>query len=85
MLFPNPDDDTPAILQKAEVEIVDQTVCHSTYGLITSRMLCAGIMSGKRDSCKVRISLFFFWHAYLLPFPPNNHRFGNQLEFMVIG
>ncbi|KAK9402253.1 TMPRSS7: Transmembrane protease serine 7 [Crotalus adamanteus] len=45
-------DDTPAILQKAEVEIVDQTVCHSTYGLITSRMLCAGIMSGKRDSCK---------------------------------
>ncbi|XP_058041189.1 transmembrane protease serine 7 [Ahaetulla prasina] len=45
-------DDTPAILQKAEVEIVDQTVCHSTYGLITNRMLCAGIMSGKRDSCK---------------------------------
>uniref|UniRef100_A0A8C5SP62 Transmembrane serine protease 7 n=1 Tax=Laticauda laticaudata TaxID=8630 RepID=A0A8C5SP62_LATLA len=36
----------------SEVEIVDQTVCHSTYGLITSRMLCAGIMSGKRDSCK---------------------------------
>lgn len=67
MLFPNPDDDTPAILQKAEVEIVDQTVCHSTYGLITSRMLCAGIMSGKRDSCKVRISLFL---ACILATPP---------------
>lgn len=81
MPFLDPDDDTPAILQKAEVEIVDQTVCHSTYGLITSQMLCAGIMSGKRDSCKVRSLLFC--HAYLLPLP-NNHRFGNHLEFMVI-
>ncbi|XP_074846944.1 transmembrane protease serine 7-like [Carettochelys insculpta] len=40
------------ILQKAEVEIVDQTLCHSTYGLITARMLCAGVMSGKKDGCK---------------------------------
>ncbi|XP_042298903.1 transmembrane protease serine 7-like [Sceloporus undulatus] len=46
------DDEAPAVLQKAEVEIVDQTLCHSTYGLITARMLCAGMMSGKRDSCK---------------------------------
>ncbi|XP_053165879.1 transmembrane protease serine 7 isoform X1 [Hemicordylus capensis] len=46
------DDEISAILQKAEVEIIDQTLCHSTYGLITARMLCAGMMSGKRDSCK---------------------------------
>ncbi|KAJ7320381.1 hypothetical protein JRQ81_019892 [Phrynocephalus forsythii] len=46
------DDEAPAVLQKAEVEIVDQSLCHSTYGLITVRMLCAGVMSGKRDSCK---------------------------------
>uniref|UniRef100_A0A8B9Z537 Transmembrane serine protease 7 n=1 Tax=Buteo japonicus TaxID=224669 RepID=A0A8B9Z537_9AVES len=40
------------ILQKAEVEIIDQTLCHSTYGIITARMFCAGLMSGKRDGCK---------------------------------
>ncbi|KAH0624959.1 hypothetical protein JD844_032912 [Phrynosoma platyrhinos] len=52
IVFRGTDDEAPAILQKAEVEIVDQTLCHSTYGLITARMLCAGMMSGKRDSCK---------------------------------
>uniref|UniRef100_A0A672UJA3 Transmembrane serine protease 7 n=1 Tax=Strigops habroptila TaxID=2489341 RepID=A0A672UJA3_STRHB len=41
-----------AVLQKAEVEIIDQTLCHSTYGIITARMFCAGLMSGKRDGCK---------------------------------
>lgn len=41
------------VLQQAEVELVDQTLCVSTYGIITSRMLCAGVMSGKRDACKV--------------------------------
>ncbi|XP_051483463.1 transmembrane protease serine 7 isoform X3 [Apus apus] len=41
-----------AVLQKAEVEIIDQTTCHSTYGIITARMFCAGLMSGKRDGCK---------------------------------
>uniref|UniRef100_A0A8D2PK28 Transmembrane serine protease 7 n=1 Tax=Zosterops lateralis melanops TaxID=1220523 RepID=A0A8D2PK28_ZOSLA len=41
-----------AVLQKAEVEIIDQTLCHSTYGIITARMFCAGLSSGKRDGCK---------------------------------
>ncbi|XP_069492345.1 transmembrane protease serine 7 [Ambystoma mexicanum] len=41
-----------SILQKAEVEIINQTICLSTYGIITPRMVCAGIMSGKRDACK---------------------------------
>nr|XP_033798801.1 transmembrane protease serine 7 [Geotrypetes seraphini] len=40
------------ILQKAEVEIIDQTTCYSTYGLISPRMICAGLISGKRDACK---------------------------------
>ncbi|XP_074090068.1 transmembrane protease serine 7 [Macrotis lagotis] len=40
------------ILQQAEVELIDQTVCVSTYGIVTARMLCAGAMSGKRDACK---------------------------------
>ncbi|XP_008845207.2 transmembrane protease serine 7 [Nannospalax galili] len=40
------------VLQQAEVELIDQTVCVSTYGIITSRMLCAGVMSGNRDACK---------------------------------
>uniref|UniRef100_A0A663NCY6 Transmembrane serine protease 7 n=1 Tax=Athene cunicularia TaxID=194338 RepID=A0A663NCY6_ATHCN len=46
------DDEGSAILQKAEVEIIDQTLCHSTYGIITARMFCAGLLSGKRDGCK---------------------------------
>ncbi|XP_068764757.1 transmembrane protease serine 7 isoform X1 [Struthio camelus] len=46
------DDEGSAVLQKAEVEIIDQTLCHSTYGIITARMFCAGLMSGKRDGCK---------------------------------
>ncbi|KAK2488908.1 LOW QUALITY PROTEIN: hypothetical protein MC885_007854 [Smutsia gigantea] len=41
-----------AVLQQAEVELFDQTLCVSTYGIITSRMLCAGILSGKRDACR---------------------------------
>ncbi|XP_033611825.1 transmembrane protease serine 7 isoform X1 [Fukomys damarensis] len=40
------------VLQQAEVELIDQTLCVSTYGIITSRMLCAGVISGKRDACK---------------------------------
>ncbi|XP_027257194.2 transmembrane protease serine 7 isoform X1 [Cricetulus griseus] len=40
------------VLQQAEVELIDQTICVSTYGIITSRMLCAGVMSGKSDACK---------------------------------
>ncbi|XP_009866245.1 PREDICTED: transmembrane protease serine 7, partial [Apaloderma vittatum] len=46
------DDEGSAILQKAEIEIIDQTLCHSTYGIITARMFCAGLMSGKKDGCK---------------------------------
>ncbi|GAB5576424.1 transmembrane protease serine 7 isoform X1 [Prionailurus iriomotensis] len=45
---------------QAEVELIDQTLCVSTYGIITSRMLCAGVMSGKRDACReeIRVDLY---------------------------
>uniref|UniRef100_F7F214 Transmembrane serine protease 7 n=1 Tax=Ornithorhynchus anatinus TaxID=9258 RepID=F7F214_ORNAN len=39
-------------LHQAEVEVVDQTLCVSTYGLITVRMLCAGARAGGSDACK---------------------------------
>lgn len=48
-----PDNKGSPVLQQAEVELIDQTLCVSTYGIITSRMLCAGVMSGKRDACRV--------------------------------
>lgn len=54
------------VLQQAEVELIDQTVCVSTYGIITSRMLCAGVMSGKSDACKVSLppSPYLTCHAF---------------------
>lgn len=48
-----PDNKGSPVLQQAEVELIDQTLCVSTYGIITSRMLCAGVMSGKKDACRV--------------------------------
>lgn len=48
-----PDNKGSPVLQQAEVELIDQTLCVSTYGIITSRMLCAGVLSGKRDACRV--------------------------------
>ncbi|XP_078088026.1 transmembrane protease serine 7 [Mustelus asterias] len=46
------DNSDPTVLQQAEVEIINQSLCRSTYGLITPRMLCAGLLSGKRDACR---------------------------------
>ena len=48
-----PDNKGSPVLQQAEVELIDQTLCVSTYGIVTSRMLCAGVMSGKKDACRV--------------------------------
>ncbi|XP_051870429.1 uncharacterized protein LOC127569668 [Pristis pectinata] len=46
------DNSDPTVLQEAEVEIINQSLCRSTYRLITPRMLCAGLLSGKRDACR---------------------------------
>ncbi|XP_026172563.1 ST14 transmembrane serine protease matriptase a [Mastacembelus armatus] len=41
------------VLQKAEVRIINGTVCNSLMGgQITSRMLCAGVLSGGVDACQ---------------------------------
>ncbi|XP_029027296.1 ST14 transmembrane serine protease matriptase a [Betta splendens] len=41
------------VLQKAEVRIINSTVCNSLMaGQITSRMLCAGVLKGGVDACQ---------------------------------
>ncbi|XP_015276328.1 PREDICTED: transmembrane protease serine 9 [Gekko japonicus] len=43
----------PELLQKATVELLDQTLCASLYtNALTDRMLCAGYLEGKIDSCQ---------------------------------
>lgn len=42
------------MLQKATVELLDQALCASLYGhSLTDRMVCAGYLDGKVDSCQV--------------------------------
>ena len=44
----------PEVLQKATVELLDQSLCSSLYGhSLTDRMVCAGYLDGKVDSCQV--------------------------------
>ncbi|XP_053436893.1 transmembrane protease serine 9 [Nycticebus coucang] len=43
----------PEVLQKATVELLDQTLCADLYGhSLTDRMVCAGYLDGKVDSCQ---------------------------------
>uniref|UniRef100_A0A8C5H4T1 Peptidase S1 domain-containing protein n=1 Tax=Gouania willdenowi TaxID=441366 RepID=A0A8C5H4T1_GOUWI len=42
-----------SVLQKAQVRIINQTVCDKLMeGQITSRMLCAGVLTGGVDACQ---------------------------------
>lgn len=48
----------PEFLQKATVKLLDQALCSSLYShALTDRMLCAGYLEGKIDSCQVSIAL----------------------------
>lgn len=53
-----------SVLQKAQVRIINQTVCDRLMGgQITSRMLCAGVLQGGVDACQVTepcVALLFF-------------------------
>ncbi|XP_054252206.1 transmembrane protease serine 9 isoform X2 [Indicator indicator] len=43
----------PEFLQKATVELLDQSLCSSLYShALTDRMMCAGYLEGKVDSCQ---------------------------------
>lgn len=43
----------PSALQKVDVPLVSQSVCNSEYGgIITDRMICAGIPAGGKDACQ---------------------------------
>ncbi|XP_078415693.1 transmembrane protease serine 9-like [Cetorhinus maximus] len=43
----------PTILQKADVDIINNNTCKAVYGsIITERMLCAGFLEGGVDSCQ---------------------------------
>ncbi|XP_036393922.1 suppressor of tumorigenicity 14 protein homolog [Megalops cyprinoides] len=44
---------TARILQKAEVKIINDTICNVvTEGQVTSRMLCSGFLAGGVDACQ---------------------------------
>lgn len=48
----------PDILQRAFVGIIDQKACSALYNFsLTDRMLCAGFLEGKVDSCQVSVTL----------------------------
>lgn len=43
------------ILQKAEVKVINDTICNMvTEGQVTSRMMCSGYLSGGVDACQVK-------------------------------
>lgn len=51
----------PEVLQKATVELLDQSLCASLYGpSLTDRMVCAGYLDGKVDSCQVGCQAFCY-------------------------
>uniref|UniRef100_A0A3P9LD91 Peptidase S1 domain-containing protein n=1 Tax=Oryzias latipes TaxID=8090 RepID=A0A3P9LD91_ORYLA len=42
----------PSTLQEVSVPVVNNTQCNSSYGIITSNMICAGLTEGGKDSCQ---------------------------------
>lgn len=62
----------PEVLQKATVELLDQNLCSSLYGhSLTDRMVCAGYLDGKVDSCQVGCQ---GETVTLCPLPPESKR-----------
>ncbi len=43
-----------SLLQKAQVNVIDQLDCQQAYGAeFTNNMMCAGSMEGDKDTCLV--------------------------------
>ncbi|XP_007544622.1 trypsin-like [Poecilia formosa] len=42
----------PQTLQEAEIPVVSNSQCSTSYSSITSNMICAGLTEGGRDSCQ---------------------------------
>lgn len=56
------------ILQKAEVKVINDTVCNMvTQGQVTSRMMCSGYLTGGVDACQVT-NIFSFYKNNLFLF-----------------
>lgn len=48
----------PNALRQVEVEIISNDICNQVHvygGAVSSGMICAGFLTGKRDACEVRI------------------------------
>uniref|UniRef100_A0A3P9P690 Peptidase S1 domain-containing protein n=1 Tax=Poecilia reticulata TaxID=8081 RepID=A0A3P9P690_POERE len=43
----------PQTLQEAEIPVVSNSQCSTSYDSITSNMICAGLTEGGRDTCQV--------------------------------
>ena len=70
------------MLQKATVELLDQALCASLYGnSLTDRMVCAGYLDGKVDSCQVSPGA----HAGLRQHPAHGGRLGKAPRFLPQG
>lgn len=47
------------VLQKVDVQIIQQDICSEAYHyMISPRMLCAGYRKGKKDACQVTEGLW---------------------------
>ena len=44
----------PQRLQEVMVPVVSNQDCRTTYSILTSNMICAGLPNGGKDSCEVR-------------------------------
>lgn len=58
LTFVSPTGSLTNLLQKADVNIIEQSDCQQAYGnSLTPSMMCAGYMEGGKDTCLVRAQM----------------------------